>query len=61
MSDQRKKVECRECDGFGYLEYESQIIDYHNGHDIWTDRVGCSTCCGQGWLYEDEVDWEEEE
>ena len=61
MSDQREKVECRDCDGFGYLEYETKIIDYYNGHDIWTDQVGCRTCCGQGWLYKDEVDWGDEE
>ena len=58
---ERHKVECRECDGNGRIEYESYITDWANGHDIWTDSVGCSECCGQGWLWSDEVDWEEEE
>lgn len=60
MSD-RHKVKCTGCDGHGTVEVETYITDYNNGHDIWTDTFGCETCCGQGWLWNDEIDWEEEE
>lgn len=47
MSDS-KQFPCPKCDGFGYFEYETPIIDYNWGHDIWTETRGCEECCGTG-------------
>ena len=60
MSD-RSKVDCRDCEGFGYHEHTRHITDYNSGHDIWTEHEECETCCGQGWIWSDEVDWDEDE